>query len=339
MKASKKYSISEVADMLGVAPSTVSRALSGKKGVSEAQREKILKLAAEIGYQPNGMRLENAAKNEKVIGMILGDIRNPFYSKLVYHIQDFLKEQGYMVAVFNSEYDVRKEIQSLEMCEQFNAAGMILATAHSKEMEEKLSEEQLPMVLVNRILPGYSGDSVIVDNFQAGYMAAMHLIDYNHTRIGFICGPGSSSASSQRFEGFKQAMRNLNLPLDEAFIFHTDLRLESGRRAAGEFLAKPGPRPTAMIAGNDMTAIGFMDICRKNGVRIPEDLSIVSFDNIDFASVEGIQLSSIDHHVEEMSREVVRLLLKQIEGDRTHPERIIIAPELIIRGSSGRYNP
>lgn len=333
-KEHSKYSISQVAEMLGVAPSTVSRAISGKKGVGKEQREKILKFVEEIGYQPNTAAKEDLQEYAKTIALILGDIRNPFYSDLVFNIQRFLNERGYLVMVFNSEYDVEREVNILEMTRRFPFAGLILITAQSRKLEEYLSAINIPMVLVNRILTSYHGDSVLADNFQAGYLAAMHLIDLYHTNIGFICGPGVSSASSQRFEGFKQALNNFNLKLNERFVYESDLKIESGRKIAKAFLSSTENRPTAMIAVNDMTAIGFMDECKKEGLSIPEDLSVVSFDDIMYSSIEGINLTSVNQHVEEMSEHAVRLILKQLQGDRTHPERIIITPDLIVRKST-----
>lgn len=329
-----KYSISQVAEMLGVAPSTVSRAINGKKGVGKAQREKILKFVEEIGYQPNTIAKEGGQGYAKTIALILGDIRNPFYSDLVFNIQRFLNEKGYLVVVFNSEYSVEREINILEMTRRFQFAGLILITAQSRRLEEFLSMIDIPMVLVNRILPSYHGDSVLADNFQAGYLAAMHLIYLNHTKIGFICGPAVSSASSQRFDGFKQALNNFNLRLDERFVYESDLKIDTGRKLAKEFLSNKEDRPTAMIVVNDLTAIGFMDECKKEGLSIPEDLSVVSFDDILYSSIEGINLTSVNQHVEEMSEQAARLILKQLQGDRSHPERIIITPDLVIRNST-----
>ena len=320
--------------MLGVSPSTVSRAINGKKGVGEKQRAKILELVKEIGYQPNTFAQGLSQGHVNIIALILGDIRNPFYSDLVFNIQSILNESGYLVMVFNSEYDVEKELAILDMTSRFNFAGLILITAQSERVQASLASIDLPMVLVNRILPAYHGDSVLTDSFHAGYLAAMHLIDLYHTRIGFVCGPGVSSASAQRFEGFRQAMSNLGLTIDQRFVYESDLKIESGRRIAKEFCAAGSDRPTAMIVVNDLTAIGFMDECKKSGLSIPDDLSVVSFDDIIYSSIEGISLTSINQHAEEMSSQAARLILKQLQGDRSHPERIIITPELVVRNST-----
>ncbi len=332
-----KYSISEVAQMAGVSPSTVSRALNGKKGVGNEQREKIIRLAEKLGYQPNSLlHSHGAAVRKGLIALIVGDIRNPFYTDLEYRIQRILSANGdYMVVVFNTEYAVDRELAILKMAERSGFSGIIMVTAQSEELQEALAGSSMPKVLVNRILPSYRGDSVLTDNFQAGYLAAMHLIDLSHKNIGYVRGPLISSASFQRFEGFQQALSNFGLSIREENIFDCDLMFESGRRCGEEFLARDyKDRPTAMVVGNDSAALGFIDACRKAGVSIPEELSVISFDDIVYSSIEGINLTTVSQHVEEMSRETARLLLRQLEGNAVKPERIIISPELIVRGTT-----
>lgn len=329
--ANHRYSISDIAGMLGVSKSTVSRAVNGKRGVSEELREKILELVDEVGYRPSTLAQGLYKGRVNIVTLIVGDIRNPFYAALVFNIQRILIRHNYMVMTFNSEYDVQRELEFVELTLQFNFAGLILITAQTESMKNKLNSIDIPKVLVNRNFPSYDGDYVLADNFQAGYRAAMHLIDLGHQRIGFVRGPGLSTASSQRFEGFKQALKNYNLQLYDEYIFDSDLKMETGSTLAEKF-SKLEKYPSAMVIVNDMTSIGFIDGCRERGIRVPEDLSIVSFDNIDLASVKGIELTTIDQHVDQMSEHAARMILKQLEGEKeTKPERIILEPTLVIR--------
>lgn len=325
-----KYGISDVAEMLGVSKSTVSRVINGNAGVGPELRKKVMDFVEEIGYQPNTIAQSLSKGHMNIVALILGDIRNPFYAELTFRIQQILNDNGYMVMNLNSEYNIERELEFLKVTEQFNFAGLILITAQEEKIEEKLNTMHIPKVLVNRILPSYTGDSVLIDNFQAGYQAVMHLIELGHKHIGFIKGPGVSSASSQRFAGYKQAIFNYGLPFDERFVMESDLKMDTGRMLAGEFL-KMDKRPTAMVVVNDMTAIGLMDGCRSAGVRIPEDLSIVSFDNVPMAAMYGIELTTIDQHVDEMGEKAALLMLKQLKNKKTKPERIIMEPTLIIR--------
>ena len=266
--ANHRYSISDIAGMLGVSKSTVSRAVNGKRGVSEELREKILELVDEVGYRPSTLAQGLYKGRVNIVTLIVGDIRNPFYAALVFNIQRILIRHNYMVMTFNSEYDVQRELEFVELTLQFNFAGLILITAQTESM---------------------------------------------------------------RFEGFKQALKNYNLQLYDEYIFDSDLKMETGSALAEKF-SKLEKYPSAMVIVNDMTSIGFIDGCRERGIRVPEDLSIVSFDNIDLASVKGIELTTIDQHVDQMSEHAARMILKQLEGEKeTKPERIILEPTLVIR--------
>lgn len=330
-----KYSISDVAEMLGVSKSTVSRAINGNSGVGAELRKKVLDLVDEIGYKPNTIAQSLSRGRVNIVALILGDIRNPFYADLAFNIQRILNSHGYMVMVFNSEYDVQREIEFLKLTIQFNFAGLILITAQTEIVEDMLHSMDVPMVLVNRILPSYTGDSVLTDNFQAGYMAVMHLLELGHKHIGFVRGPGVSSASSQRFEGYRQALRNFSLPFNEEYVYESDLKMETGITLARNFVKDLKVRPSAMVVVNDMTAIGFIDGCRENGLSIPEDLSIVSFDDIEFSAMKGIELTTISQHVDKMSEHAARLMLKQLEEKDAKPERVILEPTLVIRKTTG----
>lgn len=325
-----KYGISDVAEMLGVSKSTVSRVINGNEGVGPELRKKVMDFINEIGYQPNTIAQSLSKGRMNIVALILGDIRNPFYADLAFNIQRILNDNSYMVMVLNSEYNIERELEFLKLTEQFNFAGLILITAQEEIIEDRLKNMNLPKVLVNRILPHYTGDSVLIDNFQAGYQATMHLIERGHRHIGFIKGPGVSSASSQRFAGYRQVLQNYGLPFEEKCVFESDLKLETGRSLADAF-CKLEKRPSAMVIVNDMTAIGFMDGCRNAGIRIPEDLSIVSFDNIAMASMYGIELTTISQHVDEMGEKAAHLMLKQLNDRDAKPERIIMEPTLIVR--------
>lgn len=333
----EKINISEIAKKLGVSISTVSRAINGKKGVSDKQREKILAYVRETGYRANPFLLqEGYSPANKIVAIILGDIRNPFYADLVFNIQKILNEQGYMVIIFNSEYDIDREISQLNTINNNNFAGLILVTASVSRIKDKIDSMNMPAVLVNRIVPGYEGDSVLTDNFQAGYLAAMHLIELNHKKIGFIKGHCVSSASSQRYSGYMQAMNNYSLPVDDRFVYDGCLKVESGEQAAEEFLKlDKEQRPTAMIAVNDLTAIGFMNVCRRHNILFPQDVSLVGFDDIWCSSAEGINLTTVSQHVEEMSQRAANMLLERMGGKEKGAERIIITPSLILRGTTG----
>ncbi len=334
----KEYTITDIANTLGVSTASVSRALSGAAGVGDELRLKILQFCREIGYQTPGTAKHQAAGSSRIIALILGDISNPFYANLAYIIQKHLAEHHYMMMLFNSEYITENELAFIEKAEQFHFDGLILVTAQDRAISEKLKEIVMPKVLVNRILPDYTGSSVLTDNFQAGYEAALHLINLGHKEIGFIGGPASSSASTQRYSGFCQAMLNYSLPVREEYTWTSDLKLESGQKLSQEFL-KLTHRPSAIIAVNDMTSIGFIDGCQSQGIDVPGDLSVIGFDNIPLSSLHGVQLTTVSQHTEEMGRIASELMMKQLDSPGSQPERVILKPSLIIRNSTAAVTP
>lgn len=330
---SKKCTITDVAKTLGVSRSTISKAMSNSPGVSKELRQKILDYVNEIGYTPNSIAQGLSKGKLNIVALILGDVRNPFYAELEFCIQKILNKNGYNVMMFNSEYEVEKELEYIAMAKQFNFAGMILLTAQAREITESFQNTGMAIVLVNRILPDYSGDSVLIDNFKAGYIATMHLIEKGHNNIGFVKGHSLSSASSQRYEGYLQALKNYNLPFDESHILISDLKMNTGYEIGKQFVNLPN-RPSGMVIVNDLTALSFMEYCKEVDVKIPQDVSIVSFDNIVYTSLKGINITTVSQHVREMGEHAARLVLKQLNNPEASPERIILEPTLIVRGST-----
>lgn len=338
----QSYTISEVAKMLGVSPSTVSRAMNNAPGVSESVRKKILDFVEEIGYHPNTIAQSLSRGKSNMVALILGDIRNPFYADLAFGIQKNLDSHGYVVTTFNSEYDFKKELQFIQFAQQYHYCGIILVTVNSEEADKYLKSLNLPVLLVNRITEHYEGSLVVTDNFQAGYIAARHLINLGHTRIGFLSGHHkSSTASFQRFQGYKQALSNYQLLYKEEYcMFGLDWRMDTGYEAAEELFCKSiiqKERPSAFLLANDLLALGFMNYCGEHEIQIPEDISIVSFDNIAYAGLHRIQLTTVSQHVETMSSEAASLMLQLLTEPPAEPRRVILEPTLIIRNTTSPY--
>lgn len=336
MNSNEKHTISDVAQMLGVSRATVSRALNGTPGVGPELRKKIIDFANEIGYKPNTLARSLSKGRVDIIGLIFGDVRNPFYAELTFHVQKALESRGYTVMIFNSEYDIAKEIQFLEVSKELCLAGLILFTAQTNMIEAQFEKLNIPIVFVNRTLQLQNYDSVLMDNFKAGYIAAMHLIELGHKRIGFINGQAKSSASVERFEGFKQALKNYYLPLDSEDVLSGNLKMEIGYELAKQFFQKKS-RPSALVIGNDMMALGFMDWCKENQICIPEELSLVSFDNIIFSGMHGIELTTISQQIGEMGEKAAELMIRRIDNPEADYERIILEPALIVRNTTKKF--
>lgn len=337
MTKTKKLTVNHIAKIMNVSRATVSRALNGSPGVGEELKKKILDFARENGHSiTNSISSRLNSIKTKIIGLVFGDVRNPFYADLTFHVQQELNKYGYTVMIFNSEYHIEKELEFIKIAYESNLAGIILFTAQTGMSNIREQAGNIPIIFVNRSLDFINYDSVTIDNFKAGYIAAMHLIELGHKRIGFISGQSTSSSSLQRVDGFKQAMKNCFLPIDERDLMIGDLTLNTGYKLAGQFFRKKS-RPSALILGNDMTALGFLDWCKSHNISIPEELSIVSFDDILFSRLQGIELTTVSQHVEDMGKKAAKLIVDRINNPNLPHKRIILEPTLISRKTVSPY--
>lgn len=337
----KKISITEIAKHFDVSPSTISRAMNNQPGVSEQLRSQILQYMMENGYRAPVLKQREQESKSRMIAMIVGDIRNPFYAELVFAVQKTLSEHGYLLTVFNSEYEEQRELQFMHLAEAYSCAGIIQVTVTTERMSTALKNLSIPVVMVNRMLNSFETDVVLLDNYEAGYIATRHLIEQGHSRIGFLLGQMESSSSIKRYEGYLQAIKNYNLTVRQEDILPGDLTMPTAYNLAKEFCAnlksRPEDAPTAMVVSNDLAAYGFMRGCREAGVEVPKMLSIVSFDNIWVSSIGDIQLSTVDPHVSDMGRIAAELMVNRISHPNKDVERVVLSPVLIERDSTIPY--
>jgi LacI family transcriptional regulator len=333
-----KYSITDVARLAGVSPSTISRVLNNRPGVSAELRKKIENYIQEIDFQPNILARSFNIGSINIIALILGDIRNPFYADLALYMQKFLNEAGFMVMTFNSEYDTEKEVDYIKKCRQFNFAGLILITAQSSQVFDAIRNVEMPVVLVNRTLEDYTGDLVSMDNFQAGYIATKHLIELGHPSVAFISGPMLSSAINQRYQGYRKVLEMYHVPFQEEYVFYGDLKLDKGKEIAKSYVQNIVHLPRAAVVSNDLMALGFIDGLIEEGISVPEMFSVVGFDNIAVGSLCNINLTTVNQHCELMCKHATRLILKRILDKDAVSEKIILEPNLIVRGTTAAYN-
>lgn len=341
MPLQKNYTIAKVAKELGVSPATVSRAMNNAPGVSKALQDKILHFVDKVGYRPNTIAQSLSRGRSNMIALILGDIRNPFYADITFNIQKNLEEHGFVVTTLNSEYDYRKELQFIELASSNNFGGIILVTVNSEQANKYINSINMPVLLVNRVMESYSGPFVITDNFQAGYIAARHLINLGHKDIGFLSGHyKTSSAAYQRFLGYKQALNNYCLTFNEQFCsFDLNLTMDTGFVAAKKIFESTSSkqRPSAYLMANDLLALGFMDYCELHSIHIPNDLSIIGFDDIDYASLHRIQLTTVSQHADKIAESASDIMVELLTDPPASPRKKIIEPTLIIRNSTKQF--
>ena len=339
-----KKNLTAIAKELGVSPSTVSKVINNRSGVSDELRSRINAYLDGISFQPNAIAQSMITGHTNIIGLIVGDLRNPFYSDLANAIQHQLEEKGYMLMVYGCDYNADKAGAFIRRAIQYKFAGLLLVSSYAQSLLQSINEarrEGISVVLVNRNIEGFDGSFVSLDNFQAGYIAAKHLLDIGHQDITLFSGPMNSSATVLRQRGFYQALENFGLSASlSGRIIEGSLTIESGCEMAKQFFEREGRRSTAVVAGNDLIALGFMDYCARTGIRIPEDVSLVSFDNTIFSSLYGISLTTVDQDVGDMSRKAVDYILEDIENpENSIVRRELIEPKLVVRSTTAPLLP
>jgi LacI family transcriptional regulator len=336
----KKVTIKDVAQMANVSHTTVSRALNNKSRIRNETKEKILSIAKELDYQPNFIARSLVIKRTKTFGLVITTIVNPFYNELAQGIEATARGLGYNIIFCSTHSNLSTEKQYIEMLQSKGVDGIIFSSAHMEDPNiVTLTEEGFPIVLVNRRtyhpIVKEKIDYVGVDNILGGFLAIEHLIKLGHKRIGVIGGSSESSVGFERLEGGKRALETYSLEQRDDYFLEGDFLKESGYRGGKQFLKMVEP-PTAIFATNDYMALGAYQAIMEEGIRVPEDIALIGFNDIEFTAMKGIELTTIGQKKYEMGAVAVKTLVERIEGRKTGPSKeIILEPELIIRKTCG----
>lgn len=335
MPTKKKLTISDIANLAGVSPASVSRVINGLPGVKPSIRKSIHSIIEETGYQPSTLASGLSRGKIKIIGLILGDIRNPFYADVTYYVQKQLQKYGFSTMLFSSEYDASKELEYISLANRLRFSGIIMISAlNSEELNSAIENLSCPVVLLNRTIEKYQGCTVVMNNLRAGYILTEHLIELGHTSIAFLTGPLNSVASSNRVIGFRQALADHGIEINEEFVSVGDLKQDTGFKYGTQIIQRLDTFASAIICGNDSMAIGFLDACQSNGIKVPEDISVAGFDDISVSRLQCINLTTIRQPTEAMATRAVDLILYKINNPEGINQHVMLEPELIVRNST-----
>ena len=333
----------DVAAAARVHPATASRALNPgtRLLVSEETARRVTEAAERLGYRPNPVARSLRTRRSHTMGVLIPDLNNPLFPPIVRGLEDRLAEHGYVALIGNTDGDAARERMVFDQMRARHVDGFVLATAtlHSDILDEA-TEADLPVVLMNRTAEGYPFSSVSVDNEQGVRAAVAHLISLGHTRIGHIAGPQDISTGLARLRGFLDSMRSHNLPVDDSqVVYATALSLAEGLRCGRELL-EGNDELTAIVAGNDMLAVGCYGAFDELGVRCPQDVSIIGFNDMPFIDRLRPPLSTVRFPHYQLGTEAANLLLERIGTGGGGPVKILyLAPELIVRGSTVPARP
>ena len=345
----KPATIREVAARAGVSTATVSRSLRGGAGVEPATRQKVEVAARELRYRPSGVARSLKLRATSTLGLIVTDIENPYFPQIVSAVEDAARERGYTVLLADGRRDPERELESLDILAEREVDGMIIAsTAVSRRHRERILELHCPAVIVNSESTVPSVPAVMSDNVMGGRIAAEHVLDLGHRSIVFIGDDDDhNSAVQARIAGARAAVaerERADLRFRAlASVDISDGAVESGIRAARE-LVEAEFEETAVLCRNDLSAIGVMRGLIDAGHRIPEDLSVVGYDDIELAAYVDPSLTTVRQSTEEMARLAVADLFArlgqipdrpEVDGDGPAGETTRVPVELVARRSTG----
>jgi DNA-binding LacI/PurR family transcriptional regulator len=326
--------IKDVARACGVAPSTVSNALSGKGYVRRETCAQVVAAAARLGYRASSLARGLRLQRTWTVGVLLADIANPFFPDLVRGMEDVLWARHYNLMLCNTDYDKGKEAAYLRHLVDKRLDGLILASTAADSPEVTLLRERgVPFVMLNRRHRTLATDYVGIDNRRGTAAAVEHLAELGHNRIAFIRGPQDSSAAEDRLGGYQDEMRRRFAGCDEELIAPGDYSIEAGRRACIRFLAL-APPPTAIVSANDFMAIGAMAVLRERNLAVPRDMSVTGFDDIYVAALPWIDLTTLRPHSRELGARCAEVLLARIDKTANGPADIVLSPTLVRRGTT-----
>lgn len=326
----------DVAREAGVSQATVSRVLAGAARVTPATAERVRAAMARVGYVPNAAARTMKTRRTGAVGVVVADITNPFYPQVLDALSAELGRAGQRMTLWNAAApEAGGEESAVEAIQQGQVDGLIFTTvtADSTALMTAL-DGALPVVLLNRGVPNLACDQVVSDNVTGAGLVADYLVDAGHERIGFIGGPDRPSTAVERAAGFRAGLMRRGVELPTAYVRHGDFSHASGHSALRDLRALDPP-PTAVFCANDLTAFGALDAARSLGVRVPDDLWVVGFDDVAMAAWEAYDLTTVRQPLADMVARAVELLLARIADPARPPRREVFPAELVIRGSSG----
>lgn len=327
----------EVARLAGVSVGTVSNVLNRPEVVSEATRSRVQAAIADLGFVRNESARALRAGRSRTIGLVVLDVANPFFTDVAAGVEALADEAGSVVTLCNSAEDPERESRHLELLLEQRVQGVLITPvdASSAHLDQFLSRG-IPVVLVDRGAGTRPLCSVAVDDVLGGRLAAAHLLERGHERIAFVGGPASIPQVADRQEGAQSAIEEAGGRGTLLVVRTAALNVAEGQRAGEQIaLMEAGERPTAVCCANDLIALGVLRAMIRAGLRVPGDVALIGYDDIDFAAAAAVPLSSIRQPRDELGRAAAELLLDEVAHPTTHRHRqVVFSPELVVRESS-----
>ncbi|WP_457652425.1 LacI family DNA-binding transcriptional regulator [Rhodocaloribacter sp.] len=330
--------LQDVAREAGVSSATVSRVLNGSAKVHAKTRKRVEDAIERLGYRRSRVarRLRVQGGHSHILGLMIPDIQNPFFSDVARGVEDFAYNHEYAVILCSSDEDPQKQAFYLNTMRAESVDGIILPPipGENRVIEELIEKDRLPIVCLDRRLPGASPDTVVVDNRRGAFEAVERLIRFGHRRIGIITGLPSLSTSRERLEGYMEALSKHHVVPDPTLVREGDSKYPSGLRQTHALLELPEP-PTALFVCNNLMTLGALEAIHLRGLRPPHDFSIIGFDDMPWAASLNPPLTTVRQPGHAIGRCAAELLLKRIADPERPASLVVLQPELIVRQSCG----
>ncbi|QIP14242.1 LacI family transcriptional regulator [Spirosoma aureum] len=333
--------IKDIARSLNISISTVSRALRGMPEIHPDTRSAVVRLAEELDYQPNQLAKNLAKSRTRTIGVIVPNLSYYYFSAMLNSIEESALQAGYSVLVCQTNESYLREITNIQNLMRSQVEGFIISLSRDTdnyEHVERLARKNIPLVLFDRYAESIDVSKVIVDNKAAAFKATEHLIENGCQRIGFLAGPSQLLLSNQRVAGYREALAKHGLSVGDQYVVHCDYTQENTIMQTLTLMSLPQP-PDGVVMISDRVAYPAMYAMNQKGLRIPQDVAVVSFNNEPVSAFFSPALSSVSQPIQDMGAETVRLLLKQLDATEetvVPRETKVMETQLIVRASSLR---
>ena len=332
--------VKEVAQAAGVSQATAARALGGYGYVSPHARRSIEQAARKLGYRTHAVAQALASNVTHTVGLVVGDIENPFFAAAARGLSDVLEQEGYTILFANSDEDLEREQRLVETFRSRRVDGLAIAPSVSTANRHlaELVAADVPLVLFDRPVRGVKADVVMVDNKRGAQTAVEHLLRLGHRRVGIVSDAPEIASSAERIQGYRTALASAGFPVDERLIALTGSSRDDGYRAAKALFRARTP-PSAVFTANNLMSVGTLLALRELGLRIPDDVALVGFDDLEWTTLIEPPLTVVRQPVQEIGRQAAERLLARMRGDGSAPRRIRLQTEFVVRGSCGEGSP
>lgn len=324
--------IQDVADKAGVSTASVSRVLSGKENVSEEMRQRVMAAVEELDYQPNLVARSLRSQQSNTVGLIVSDIRNPFFTDVSRAVEDTVHQRGYALFLCNTDEDRGKEALYLDQMEAQNVAGIIYSPTRRSANHFRDLNIAVPTVIIDRAVRSSDVDQVLIDNVNAAYRLTEHLIENGYRRIAALFGEASVTGRERR-QGYEEALQAHDLAPPEGLVRHIPPKIEAGRVTALELL-REDHLPHAIVTSNSLLTAGALIAIRQQGLSVPDQIGLVGFDETTWGALVEPAVTIIAQPTYEIGTTAAELLLQRVERPDRPTRKVILQGDLVIRGSS-----